>query len=125
MRLLRPITVCSLLLFCATPPSLGSAVALPLNPAGSAELAAGLDDSLGTIEVRHSGAGIAAGIIGGMVLGGIIASQSPRYYYPPYAYYPAYPSYPDAITYCARRFKSYDPLSMTYLGYDGFRHPCP
>jgi hypothetical protein len=27
--------------------------------------------------------------------------------------------------YCFRRFKSYDPASGTYLGYDGFRHPCP
>jgi len=23
------------------------------------------------------------------------------------------------------RFKSYDPGSGTYLGYDGLRHPCP
>ena len=27
--------------------------------------------------------------------------------------------------YCAQRFKSYDPRSGTYLGYDGRRHPCP
>ena len=27
--------------------------------------------------------------------------------------------------YCAQRFKSYDPRSGTYLGYDGKRHPCP
>ena len=27
--------------------------------------------------------------------------------------------------YCAQRFKSYDPRTGTYLGYDGFRHPCP
>ena len=27
--------------------------------------------------------------------------------------------------YCAGRFKSYDPGSGTYLGYDGLRHPCP
>ncbi|MGZ3311613.1 MAG: BA14K family protein [Xanthobacteraceae bacterium] len=24
-----------------------------------------------------------------------------------------------------QRFKSYDPRSGTYLGYDGARHPCP
>ena len=29
------------------------------------------------------------------------------------------------ITYCARRFRSYDPDSQTYLGRDGRRHPCP
>ncbi len=31
----------------------------------------------------------------------------------------------DAIRYCMRRFRSYDPVSRTYLGYDGRRHPCP
>jgi hypothetical protein len=86
------------------------------------------------IEVRDRGAGIAAGIIGGLIIGGIIASQHPRYhyeYYPPYPPYPPYPlyrpypSWNGAVAYCMRRFKSYDPYSMTYLGYDGFRHPCP
>jgi hypothetical protein len=28
-------------------------------------------------------------------------------------------------SYCAQRFRSYDPRSGTYLGYDGRRHPCP
>jgi len=27
--------------------------------------------------------------------------------------------------YCMRRFRSYDPGTGTYLGYDGVRHPCP
>ncbi len=27
-------------------------------------------------------------------------------------------------SYCARRYRSYDPASGTYLGYDGRRHPC-
>ena len=27
-------------------------------------------------------------------------------------------------SYCAQRYKSYDPASGTYLGYDGLRHPC-
>jgi len=26
--------------------------------------------------------------------------------------------------YCAKRYRSYDPASGTYLGYDGLRHPC-
>ena len=30
-----------------------------------------------------------------------------------------------AVAYCEQRFKSYDPASGTYLGYDGERHPCP
>jgi hypothetical protein len=31
----------------------------------------------------------------------------------------------DAVAYCMQRFKSYDPGSGTYLGYDGLRHSCP
>jgi BA14K-like protein len=27
-------------------------------------------------------------------------------------------------SYCAQRYRSYDPASGTYLGYDGQRHPC-
>lgn len=103
-----------------------SVSALPLSPAaGGAEFGAGLGTARPTIEVRGHGAGLAAGIIGGMILGGIIASQ-PRYYYqPPYPYYPAYQPYAmesAALAYCAHL---YDPYSMTYLGYDGFRHSCP
>ena len=30
-----------------------------------------------------------------------------------------------AVAYCSQRFRSYDPVSGTYLGYDGYRHPCP
>ena len=30
-----------------------------------------------------------------------------------------------AEAYCEQRFRSYDPASGTYLGYDGMRHPCP
>jgi hypothetical protein len=29
------------------------------------------------------------------------------------------------VAYCMQRFRSYDPRSGTYLGYDGLRHPCP
>ena len=56
-----------------------------------------------------AGAEIAAGIFG-LILGGIIAAEAQRQ---------------QAITYCAQRFRSYDPQSMTYLGNDGLRHPCP
>jgi hypothetical protein len=27
-------------------------------------------------------------------------------------------------SYCAQRYRSFDPASGTYLGYDGLRHPC-
>ena len=67
------------------------------------------------------GAGI-AGFAAGALLGGALASQ-PYYYYggPAYAYEPA----PPDVAYCERHFRSYDPASGTYLGYDGYRHPCP
>jgi hypothetical protein len=31
----------------------------------------------------------------------------------------------NAIVACAQRFRSYDPESQTYMGYDGIRHSCP
>jgi hypothetical protein len=55
-------------------------------------------------------------------------------YAAPYGYYDnSYtyeePVYEERLTaddeYCSRRFRSYDPASGTYLGYDGERHPCP
>ena len=69
----------------------------------------------------YYGGGFAAGAI----LGGMLAAP---YYYP--APYYADPGYyeegPDgAVDYCMRRFRSYDPRTGTYLGNDGYRHPCP
>jgi hypothetical protein len=45
-------------------------------------------------------------------------------YYDDYGYYYEYGD-DSAVAYCIRRFRSYDPVSRTYLGYDGRRHPCP
>lgn len=28
-------------------------------------------------------------------------------------------------SYCAQRYRSYDPASGTFMGFDGRRHPCP
>ena len=111
-----------------------SVSALPLSPAsGGVQLSDQLNHALPTVQVRRrGGAGVAAGIIGGIIAGGIIASQRPYYSYdygynnyPPYGYYGPYPRRNGAVAYCMQRFRSYDPYSMTYLGYDGFRHPCP
>jgi len=45
---------------------------------------------------------------------------------PPGAYAPAPPpANVSANDYCAQRYRSYDPASGTFLGYDGARHPCP
>jgi hypothetical protein len=43
---------------------------------------------------------------------------------PPTAVYAGAPG-SDAVAYCAQRYRSYDPASGTFLGYDGQRHPCP
>lgn len=52
---------------------------------------------------------------------------SPRDCYPEASYQPPPPppDVADAIRYCMQRYRSYDPASRTYLGYDGLRHPCP
>jgi hypothetical protein len=71
----------------------------------------------------NNGAAVGAGIAGlaaGAIIGGAIAnSQQPTYY----EGVPAVGG--DAVSYCMQRFRSYDPASGTYLGYDGMRHPCP
>ncbi len=92
---------------------------------------------------RGWGWDVGPGIVGGVIIDRALAAP---YYYDPYyqrpyypgpAYYPAYPApyhrapayadpdYADAEAYCIQRFRSYDPSSGTYLGYDGYRHPCP
>ena len=73
---------------------------------------------------RGWGGGVVPGIIGGAIIGGMLAG--PRYYGPGPYYYDYEPGYGgNAVGYCMQRFKSYDPGSGTYLGYDGLRHPCP
>ncbi len=87
---------------------------------------------------------VAAGVVGGAVAAATSPLWAPGYYdyAPGYAYGPDY-SYDydyapapyvasgpvvaqnDDASYCASRFRSYDPASGTYLGFDGRRHSCP
>jgi hypothetical protein len=81
------------------------------------------------------GAGAAA-LAAGVIIGG--AMEQNQGYYPAESY-PVYsdqgPMYDDAgpqvvddsasTAYCQQTFRSYDPASGTYLGYDGLRHSCP
>lgn len=62
---------------------------------------------------RHYGPGAAVlgGLAAGAIVGGAIANSQARAN--------------DAVAYCAQRYRSYDPASGTYLGYDGNRRPCP
>lgn len=100
------------------------------------------------------GAGFAAGAaVAGVATGAAIAAgdygygYGPDYYGADYAYGPGY--YGDSYAYdagptvafeqpvpaegpmvadpayCSQRYRSYDPASGTYLGFDGMRHPCP
>lgn len=95
------------------------------------------------------GGGFVPGAVAGAVIGGAIAANSnaydsnayygggPGYYGQQYGYYdqPDYydqgpvvavaPDDGDSVGYCAQRYRSYDPGSGTYLGFDGLRHPCP
>ena len=68
---------------------------------------------------RDRGNALAAGALGlatGAIIGGALAQSQAQAA-------PVYGS--NTHAYCAQRFKSYDPRSGTYLGYDGLRHPCP
>ena len=86
------------------------------------------------------GGGAGAGFAAGALIGGAIAGSRGygygAYGYAPYGYSGYAPGYYDdgyvAVApggggdgYCMQRYRSYDPASGTFLGYDGLRHPCP
>jgi BA14K-like protein len=90
--------------------------------------------------------GFIPGAVAGAVVGGAIATAPYGYYGGP-GYYdgPGYdagyyddqyydqgpvvaapaPGGDDAVAYCMQTYRSYDPRSGTYMGFDGLRHPCP
>src|ERR1700722_12853833 len=108
--------------------------------------------ALGYLPGYGIAAGTAA-VAAGALIGGAIATQNQRYYYlqeggyyypqnggyyfpaqaysgysdPGYAYSDAAPLYNngDSVAYCEQTYRSYDPASGSYLGYDGYRHACP
>jgi len=116
-----------------------SASAMPANPA----LKNAVPGAVETVRWGGWGWGL-GGFAAGAIIGSAIAA--PYYYgggYYPYGYYPAYgyppppppgyyggPAYGAAApagggaNYCAQRYKSYDPGTGTFLGFDGQRHPC-
>lgn len=57
-----------------------------------------------------TGAAVLGGLAAGAIIGGAIANSQAQ---------------SNAASYCAQRYRSYDPGSGTYLGRDGLRHPCP
>jgi hypothetical protein len=71
------------------------------------------------------GDAVAAGVAGlaaGALIGGAIASQQAAPPPPPYAVAPAGDA--DWIAACARKYRSFDPASGTFLSYDGNRYMC-
>lgn len=97
-----------------------------IDPAGAADI----------VQVRggRGGAALAAGLATGLIVGGLLSA--PHYYDGSYSYYhrsyyPPPPLYgpvgyaaPGWEAYCFSRYRSFDPISGTYLGYDGRRHLC-
>ena len=92
---------------------------------------------------RRGGNGFIPGAVAGAIIGGAIAGApygygyGPGYYAPGYyddqQYYdqgpvvvaPAPAGDDDSVAWCMQTYRSYDPRSGTYLGFDGYRHPCP
>ena len=90
---------------------------------------------------HHHGFGLGGAIVCGVIGGALAAATTPYWgpdyyaydYYPGYAYGPAYAYVPapgpvvtgGAVAYCEAHFRSYDPTTGTYLGYDGQYHHCP
>ena len=150
MTNLLPTVTAAALLAISVAPLAKVASAMPVAPAVVSENAA-----LANIETvqwrgrggRGGGWGVGAGLLGGAIIGGMLASpyyygSGPYYSNPgPGPYYPGpYYSYPDRyypapgyvgaapgneVAYCIQRFRSYDQRRGTYLGNDGYRHPCP
>ena len=60
------------------------------------------------------------GLAAGAMLGGALSQQQQQ---PAPSY--GTPAYPRDSNYCASRFRSYNPQTGTYRGYDGRDHPCP
>jgi hypothetical protein len=99
--------------------------------------------SAGPASARWHGGGfwpgaVAAGVIGGAFAAATSPLWAPGYYdydrgygYQPYGYntydYVQAPAAApgDNVAYCEARFRSYDPATGSYLGFDGMRHPCP
>ena len=108
--------------------SLPPAAAAPMMAAGGGRFAVGSALPLETVQYRRwhhgyrhhgwhhrrhhgTGAAVLGGLAAGAILGGAIANSQAQAN--------------DTVAYCAQRYRSFDVASGTYLGYDGYRHPCP
>jgi hypothetical protein len=54
----------------------------------------------------------------------VYVAPRPVYVAPAPVYYAPAPWTPEWYSYCASKYRSFDPRSGTYMGYDGYRHMC-
>ena len=88
---------------------------------------------------RGNGGAVAAGVLGGLAAGALLGSAIANAQQPAPAYGPGpgfygpgpgqpvgnvYGRDPNWVSYCASRYRSFDPISGTYMASDGFRYPC-
>jgi len=122
--------------------------------AATLALSIGAASLVGTAEARRwhhhhhgNGAGLAAAGIFGLAAGALVGSalSQPRYYYDDYyqpapvyvqppppavvyqpaqAYYRPDPWSPEWYSYCSERYRSFNPQTGYFLGYDGNYHFC-
>jgi hypothetical protein len=72
---------------------------------------------------RDNGAAVAAGVAGvaaGALIAGAIANQAAQPAAPP----PPGTVSPSVAAYCAKKYRSYDPVSGTFLSNNGMRYVC-
>lgn len=74
---------------------------------------------------RGIGLGLGAAILGGALIAGAARSNAYGYYDGDYEDSYGYRGGGGGVARCAAAFKSFDPDSGTYTGYDGVRHTCP
>jgi hypothetical protein len=70
----------------------------------------------------RGGGGFGGAVLGG-VIGGVIGSAMTRPRYQPQ--YQPEPVYQDPMDYCIQRFRSFNPETGFYLGFDGIYRRCP
>lgn len=79
---------------------------------------------------------VAAGVIGGAIAAATSPLWAPGYYAYDYGWAPAYPVYDyvpappvavggGGVAWCEAHYRSYNPATGLYLGYDGVHHHCP
>lgn len=142
----RVVAACLCAVSIASMPGIAAAM-----PVGGLAIKNAAPAAVESVQWRRGWGGVGAGFVAGAIIGGALAAPRygygygygpyypapyyapppPAYYGPPPAVYggpaPGYgaPVAGDAVAYCSQRYRSYDPASGTYLGYDGLRHPCP